>query len=65
MCGFIGKGLEASLLLSMKACLRSERTIIEEFPDFSKKEISNPLMFQHNFESVVDPSYPLAPLLSR
>jgi hypothetical protein len=23
----------------------------EEFPEFSKKEISNPLMFQHNFES--------------
>jgi hypothetical protein len=22
----------------------------EEFPEFSKKEISNPLMFQHNFE---------------
>jgi hypothetical protein len=23
----------------------------EEFPEFSKKEISNPLMFQHNSES--------------
>jgi hypothetical protein len=22
----------------------------EEFPEFSKKEISNPFMFQHNFE---------------
>jgi hypothetical protein len=32
--------------------VKTSRCTEEEFPEFSKKEISNPLMFQHNFESL-------------